>query len=165
MIDRAFNDYSRGKWQAGFAVEATTRIWGWEPYHSELNQVRSIFVPSPAITEFLGLRSVRGSADLVDADGRVVSIFRRFPGPSYGSHFLYVRKDAIEAFAKSRSLRLVTVIRGERTLDHDYIDRPLPEKLQAVFQSRVADFSSVVGLDEMPDPRRGSNMLRPQTKG
>jgi hypothetical protein len=159
LADRAFHDYSKGKWQAGFAVEATTRVWGWEGYHSELNQVSNIIVPSPAVSNFLGLRSVRGSADLVDADGRVVSIFRRSPGPSYGSHFLYVRRDAIDAFAKSRSLRLVTVIRGERTIQHDYLDRPLPDRLRAVFQSRVADFSSVIGLDQMPELRPGSNML------
>ncbi|MCD1573256.1 hypothetical protein [Agromyces mediolanus] len=146
LYDRAFENFANGVWQPGLPVEPATRIWGWENHHSSLNQVGSIVFPSPALTDFHELRSVAGSADLVDPTGHIATIFRRAPGPGYGSRFLYVRSDLIDAYAAARSLQLVTVINGERTLHYDYFDRQRRIDLQAIFQSHANDFAFVIGI-------------------
>ncbi len=58
-----------------------------------------------------------------------------------------MRKDLVDSYASSRSLQLVTTIRGERTPHIDYFERCLPEDFQAIYQSRVNDFVSVIGLE------------------
>ncbi|WP_448005998.1 hypothetical protein [Agromyces bauzanensis] len=147
LSERAFDYYANGEWQPGLPVEATTRIWGWESYHSPLNQLGSVLFPSPALAQFHRLRGVSGSTDLIDPTGRVATIFRRDPGPGYGSSYLYFRKDLIEAYTTARSLQLITVIGGERTLHYDQFDRPLPIDLQEIYQSHGNEFTWVIGLD------------------
>lgn len=146
LSDRAFDHFVDGAWQPGIPVGPATRIWGWEDYHSPLNQVATVVFPSPALTEFHGLRSVAGSADLVDRDGAIATIFRRSPGTRYGSRFLYMRSDLVDGYAAARSLQLVTVIGGERTLNHDHFDRQDQTDVQAIFQSHAHEFVSVNGL-------------------
>ena len=147
LNERALDYYEGGRWRAGFRAEATSRIWGWEGYHSALNDLGNVYFPSPSFADFHSLRGVSGSADLIDKEGRVASIFRRHAGPMFGSAYLYVRKDLVENYLASRSLRLVTVIRGERTLHYDRFDRPLPDAIQSSYQSQINDFGTVLGLD------------------
>lgn len=144
LADRAFDYFAGGEWQDGVPVEATTRIWGWDSYHSTLNQVGSVTFPSPALAGFHGLRGVAGSTDLVDRTGRTASIFRR---DSDGSRFLYVRKDLVDAYVSANAFQLVTVISGERTLHHDYFDRELREDLRDIFQVNGNQFGYAIGLD------------------
>jgi hypothetical protein len=147
MNDRAFDDYVGGRWRSGIRVEAASRAWAWEGYHSPLNKVDNFKFPSPAFATFHSLRGVSGSADLIDSAGNLATMFRRSEGPGFGSSFLYIRRDLVDAYSSSRSLRLVTVIGGERTLHHEFFEGPLPADLQAVFQSGANDFGISVGLD------------------
>ena len=138
--------WSGGIANPGVRVEVTTRTWGWEIDYSARNQVGSVKFPSPAFAVFHAGRSVCGSADLLDTNGYVATVFRRAPGAGCGSAYLYVRKDLLDSYISARSLRLVTVIGGERTLHHDHFAGPLPADLRKVYQSQVRDFVTVVGL-------------------
>lgn len=147
LFDRALDYHDGSRWRPGHRAEVPSRVWGWESYHSALNDIGSVMFPSPGLAAFHGLRSVGGSADLIDRAGRMATIFRRFEGPGFGSAYLYVRQDLIDAYAADRGLTLVTVIRGERTLQYDHLERPYPPGVQKIFQSQVNDFSFVLGMD------------------
>jgi len=147
LNERALSYYAGGRWRPGYRAEATTRIWGWEGHHSPLNDLGNVYFPSPGIAVFHSLRGVSGSADLVDREGRLATIFRRNPGPGFGSAYFYVRKDLIDSYMASRALELVTVIRGERTLHNDHFQRPLPGDIRSIYQSQINDFAVVLGLD------------------
>ena len=131
----------------GDPAESTSRIWAWEGHHSPLNDLGNVYFPSPSFADFHSLRGVSGSADLIDRNGRVASIFRRHPGPGFGSAYFYVRKDLIESYLDSRLLTLVTMIRGERTLHYDSFERPIPDEIQSIYQSRINDFAMILGLE------------------
>ncbi|SOE72863.1 hypothetical protein SAMN06296378_2642 [Salinibacterium xinjiangense] len=102
--------------------------------------------PSPAFAAFHAGRSVCGSADLLDANGYGATVFHRVPGAGFGSAYLYVRNDLLDSSMSARSLRLVTVIGGERTPHHDHLAGPLPADVREVYQSQVSDFVAVLGL-------------------
>jgi hypothetical protein len=147
LFDRALDYHDGSKWRPGHRAEVPSRVWGWESYHSALNDIGSVMFPSPGLAAFHGLRSVGGSADLIDRAGTPATIFRRFEGPGFGSGYLYVRQDLIDEYAAVRGLTLVTVIRGERTLRYDHLERPYPPGVQKIFQSQVNDFSFILGMD------------------
>ncbi|MCS5732867.1 ATP-binding protein [Herbiconiux daphne] len=145
LADRAFASFANGRWRAGIKVEATTRTWGWESYHSSLNQLGSVTFPSPSFTSFHKLRGADGSADLLDQSSQVVTLFRRHPGPAFGSTYLYVRKALVDAYLTSRRLALVCVIRGERTVQYDHFGESFPANLRAIYATQVNDFVEVHG--------------------
>lgn len=120
MRERAFDYYAGGRWKAGIPVEAATRHWGWESYHSELNQVGGVDFPAPALADFLDLRSAGGSADLIDKAGKIATLVRVTPGPAFGSHYLYVRRDLLNRYLLGRGLQLVRALWGERTMHYDF---------------------------------------------
>ncbi|MGZ0211253.1 MAG: hypothetical protein ACKVI4_02120 [Actinomycetales bacterium] len=147
LNERILDHYADGKWREGYPAESTSRIWAWEGHHSPLNDLGNVYFPSPSFADFHSLRGVSGSADLIDRNGRVASIFRRHPGPGFGSAYFYVRKDLIESYLDSRLLTLVTMIRGERTLHYDSFERPIPDEIQSIYQSRINDFAMILGLE------------------
>lgn len=122
MRERAFDYYAGGRWRAGIPVEAATRHWAWESYHSELNQVGGVDFPAPVLAEFLDLRSAGGSADLIDKAGKVATLFRVAPGPAFGSHYLYIRRDLLNRYLLARGLHLVRAVWGERTMHYDFFE-------------------------------------------
>ena len=121
MRERAFDYYASGRWKTGIPVEAATRHWGWESYHSELNQVGGVDFPAPVLAEFLDLRSAGGSADLIDQAGKVAAtLVRVAPGPAFGSHYLYIRRDLLNRYLLAGGLQLVRAVWGERTMHYDF---------------------------------------------
>lgn len=153
LNDRAFA-YFDDRWKSGIPVEDSSRLWGWESYHSQMNQTGSVMFPAPPIATELGLRVVGGSSDMRDPFGEVATIYREAPGPGFGCSFLYMRADLVEAYTTRRSLRLVQALVGERSIHFRLGERRLPENLRKLFQSGVHRFSVVTGLDAAPAGRR-----------
>jgi hypothetical protein len=146
LSDRAFT-YFDGGWKAGIPVEDSCRHWGWENYHSQMNQTGGVMFPAPRIATVLGLRVVGGSSDMVDERGALATIYRKAPGPGYGCAFLYMRADLVETYSKRCNLRLVQAVVGKRSLGYRVTERRPPESLRRLFQSGVHRFSEVSGLD------------------
>lgn len=146
LNDRAF-DYFDTVWRRGIAVEASTRRWSWEDYHSQLNQVGGVVFPAPPVAEALNLCVAGGSSDMLDERGRVATIFRRADGPGFGSHFLYMRMDLVQRYASSRGLTFVQAVVSERNVSYKAMERGLSDSLRELFQSRVNLSAHVVGLD------------------
>lgn len=147
LSDRAFS-YFDGGWKLGIPVEDSCRRWAWESHHSQLNQVGSLVFPAPPLAVDLKLRVVGGSSDMIDENGKLATVYREAPGPGYGCHFLYMRRDLVERYAQSRQLQLVQAVAGERSVSYRVIEGGLPESLRELFQSGVHRFSTVVGLEE-----------------
>lgn len=144
--DRAFTYFDHG-WKPGIPVEATCRYWAWESHHSLLNQEGTIAFPAPPIADALGLRVIGGRSDMRDRHGALATIYRRAPGPGFGSYFLYMRRDLIEEYAALHGLRFVQAVTGERSYSHRWVERGLPEPIRELLQTKVHEFSRVVGLD------------------
>lgn len=144
LNDRAFDYFSSG-WRHGIAVENSARNFSWEPHHSDMNKTQVVF-PAPPIAEFLDLRVVGGSSDMIEADGRLATIYREAPGPGYGSHFLYMRRDLIDRYSVSKGLRLVHAIGGERSMNYRVMDHRMSDQTRALFQREVSGFSRVIWL-------------------
>lgn len=146
LNDRAFKYFDNG-WRVGIPVENSSRLWGWEGYHSQMNQTGGVMFPAPPIATELGLRVVSGSSDMRDGLGELATMYREMPGPGFGSHFLYMRADLVETYLTRRSLGLVQAVVGERSIRFRVGEGRLPEKLRKLFQSGAHRFSTVTGLD------------------
>jgi hypothetical protein len=146
VSDRAF-DYFLKRWRSGIAVEPTCRQWAWESYHSELNQVGSVVFPAPPLAVALKLRVVGGSTDMVDQREQTATVYREAPGPGFGSHYLYMRRDLLQSYARDRGLRLVQAVVGERSVSYRMGERGLPDSARQLFQAGAHRFGAVVGLD------------------
>jgi hypothetical protein len=132
-----------GRWNPGIPVEATARRWIWESYHSDLNQTDAVEFPAPPLADYLGLRGASGSADLVDPTLRIATLSRRSPDDDRSSHHLYIRRDLLESYLKSRNLRLVRAIWGERTLHYDFFKDDLSDEVRQPLINRSNTFRYV----------------------
>lgn len=120
----------------------------WEDYHSEINQVGSVVFPAPPIADFLGLRIANGSSDMRDRDGRTATLYRVCPGPGFGSHFLFMRRDLLDAYLRHRRMRLVHSVSGERSMNNHKLEHDLPDNIRRLFEDGVNRFANVSGLDK-----------------
>jgi hypothetical protein len=110
-----------------------------------LNQVGPVLFPAPSVSVALNLRVVGGSTDMVDRHG-IATVYREAPGPGYGSHFLYMRRDLIESYTKENKLHFVQAVAGERSVSYRNIQRGLPDSARTLFQAGHHRFGSVIGL-------------------
>ncbi|MBK5292704.1 MAG: hypothetical protein JJE04_13620, partial [Acidobacteriia bacterium] len=94
-------------------VEILAHHFGWESYHSELNQGGGAYVPSKSFSSTLDLRGVPQSFDQTSQDGTRAAISLGAP-TGFGGHLLYLREDLLLRYAAGR--RLVWFIWGERNL-------------------------------------------------
>jgi hypothetical protein len=103
-------------------VEILAHKFGWESYHSTLNQASGEIVPSSRFSRQCDLRGNPQSFDKFMPDGSRGSI--SFIAPiGFDGHLLYLRQDLVEQYAAGR--RIVWMIWGERELyDTQY---PPPE--------------------------------------
>lgn len=142
--ERAFDYFDGRRWKPGIPVEATTRRWAWESHHSQLNQVSGIEFPAPPLADFLGLRSIDGSADLVDRQGEVATLYRVMPGPAFGSHIVYIRRDLLEHYLQERRMRLVCGVWGERDLERDFLGgESVSDDMRERYVNHISTFRSV----------------------
>ncbi|MDO9486643.1 MAG: hypothetical protein Q7K25_11360 [Actinomycetota bacterium] len=147
VSDRAF-DYFDRSWKRGIPIEHTCRRWSWETHHSQLNQVGGTVVPAPPLAVALGLRVVGGSSDMLDRNGEIATIYREAPGPGFGSHFLYIRRDLVDSYAASRSLTFIQSVVGERNINYRVMERDIPNALRRLFQDGHHRFGGVEGLGD-----------------
>ncbi len=147
LNDRAFTYLDRGSWKRGIPVEDACRHWGWESYHSQMNQTGGVMFPAPRIATVLGLRVVGGSSDMVDQHGNLATIYREAPGPGYGCAYLFMRANLVEAYSEQCNLHLVQAVVGQRNIHYRATERRLPDSLRKLFQSGVHLFGGVRGLN------------------
>jgi hypothetical protein len=102
----------------GVTVEVPIVRWGWESYHSVVNQVNSIYYPAPALCDALGLVNHARTIDLYDQDGRQATLYTRVESAGGGdaSHLLFIRKDLLARYLKKVRRTLVWFVWGERDL-------------------------------------------------
>ncbi len=117
---RAFVLHDGKRWLPGIPVEVPVYGFGWESYHSALNQVSGITVPGPALCERLRLSNRQGEWDLYDRTGRAATMYREFKadGDTFRSSFLYLRADLIADYLARTGQTLVLLIWGERGVEH-----------------------------------------------
>lgn len=91
------------------------REYGWETYHSVLNQAGGGHVLARQVAEALNLHSRPQTFDLFNVDGTRASITWQHNQPEGDSErFLYLRRDLLEQFLSEKNYKLVWVAWGER---------------------------------------------------
>ncbi|MDO8500758.1 MAG: ATP-binding protein [Gemmatimonadaceae bacterium] len=120
----AFGRYSNGRWR-GIAVEVFGARFSWEGYHSRLNQVSGVVVPTPSFCDRFGLVNHANRWDYFTSSGHQATIYREFkePGATFGSHLLYVRASLMRRYLQENEQRLVWFPWGERTLAIDALNQ------------------------------------------
>ncbi|WP_135557753.1 NACHT domain-containing protein [Paenibacillus cymbidii] len=115
-VQDAFDNYKG----SGIPVEVPAFKFGWESYHSALNQVNGIILPAPALCEHFGLSNRQGEWDFYDREGRAATIYREFKGDrdSFRSYLLYLRTDLLKLYLTQTSQTLVWLLWGERGFEH-----------------------------------------------
>lgn len=133
-IRRAFSVHNGIKWLPGIPVEIPVYLFGWESYHSGLNQVSGITVPAPALCEKLNLASRQGEWDFYDGQGRIASVYREFRSDKgiSRSDLLYLRADLMQKYLEQTAQTLVWFLWGERDLDYK-VAETLRKDLQDVW--------------------------------
>jgi hypothetical protein len=124
----ALEEFRDGDWTQDMPVEIPAYGFGWESYHSSMNQVSGMEFPTPRICEELELVNHSGTVDLFEATGRQATVYREFKvrpsSPSFGtSYLLYLRKDLLDRYLAKRRKVLVWVPWGERTLTYEEFRR------------------------------------------
>lgn len=133
-LDPLFSQYVNGRWEHGPSAEIPVHGFGWESYHSTLNQAGNTIYPSPALCDALGLFGYGPTRDLFDRPGRRASLYRKWndrPGDYFRSHVFYMRRDLLLRYLRRTGQCLVWQLWGERSLTHDAIDRIHEPDIQA----------------------------------
>jgi DNA replication protein DnaC len=145
----------------GVAVELPSWRFGWESYHSEENEGGNPDYPAPALVDYLGLRKIGASVDLVEASGRLAMIYRKF-GNADGlrSDLLYLRADLLKKYLARTGRCLAWINWGERSLHYSALEK-LRENpaMRAVWDSHAHIHKQFVVYQEVnitTDARSGS---------
>ncbi|MGL6641044.1 hypothetical protein [Aeromonas caviae] len=103
----------------GVAVDIPVQKYNWESYHSVVNQVSSVSLPSKHICEVLSLRYCANTWDLHDASG-VASLYREVDehGSQANGSFCYLRRDLLDRYLAESNKVLVWLMWGEREFHH-----------------------------------------------
>jgi hypothetical protein len=119
-------------------VEVPVHRFGWEGYHSELNQVSGILVPAPALCERLGLLNHQGEWDLYDERHAVASLWREFKHDrdTFASHLAYLRCDLLASYLAHTGQVLIWLVWGERELHHKKLISQM-DALREVWRERL----------------------------
>ena len=145
-IREAFTRNDSYHWGPGIPVEIPVYRFSWEGYHSALNSVSGITVPSPALSEYLKLSNQQGEWDLYDSEGHIATIYREFRDStdSSRSYLLYIKADMIDAYLKYTSQTLVWLIWGEREFKYGK-SHEIGDELQDIWAEceHIHRFSSV----------------------
>lgn len=122
---KAFSLYDGTRWTPGIPVEVPVYVYGWEGYHSALNQVSNITLPSAALCERLNLWIRQGEWDFYDQAGCMATLYREFSTThaSRPCDLLYMREDLLARYLKQTRQVLVWLIWGERDLEYETYER------------------------------------------
>ncbi len=112
-VQSAFRRAGRGQRRRGIPIETPVHEFGWESYHSSMNQSGGVEVPAPALCESLRLTNRPRSLDLYDANGRQATLYRRLTASGKG-WLLYMRASSLRRYLRHTDQALVWIVWGER---------------------------------------------------
>jgi hypothetical protein len=138
-------------------VEILAHHFGWESYHSELNQAGGAYVPSGLFSRRFDLRGTPQSFDQRSLDGTRATISLGAP-TGFDGHLLYLREDLVQRYAAGR--RLIWFIWGERNL-HGYLHSP-PDWLVKAHQEHAIIWRRVVVGEQLSPAFKLKNTRRPR---
>ena len=130
-IQKAFSVYDGIRWTPGIPVEVPVYIYGWESYHSVLNQVSNITVPATALCERLNLWIRQGEWDFYDKGGGVATLYREFSPANTSDRcdLLYMREDLLARYLNQTRQALIWLVWGERDLEYETYEK-LQDQIQ-----------------------------------
>lgn len=136
--------------QKSISVEILSHEYGWESYHSSLNQSGGAIIPSADFSRGVGLRPHARSFDQVDATGAKASLSLKAPSGFKNGNLLYLRKDLIQQYASDNAKELVVFAWGERQyMDEDY---QLPDWAMSIYRDHDNVWKYVTTLTELTEP-------------
>jgi hypothetical protein len=116
-----------GRWVnvPGVPVEIPVHGFGWESYHSVVNDYSGYDVPTPAISNYLELNYRNQSIELFDRNGKRATIFMRLQEPDshHSTHLMYLRQDLLERYLAHTGQTIVWAIWGERDANYKAMDQ------------------------------------------
>lgn len=119
-IRLSFEEYSDGRLKKGWPVEVPVNRFGWEGYHSRLNQVNGVTVLNSALITDLRLINERGGWDLYDEKAQAATLYREFSASkSYPSSLHYIRSDILNQYLCNKNKSLVWFAWGERGIHYN----------------------------------------------
>ncbi|MEX0806091.1 MAG: hypothetical protein WD688_22645 [Candidatus Binatia bacterium] len=123
----------------GIPVETTSWRYGWEGYHSSLNDFRGFYVPSPQLCESSELIAKHRDVDLLDRNGVHASVYRELKdNDNLTGHLLYYRKDLFEKYLKLTGKLFAWIVWGERGFHYNRAERMIGDKkFSEIFQSHA----------------------------
>lgn len=109
----------------GIDVEFLSWRFGWETYHSHLNQFTGFRVLSPWLCERFSLESRSRSINLVEPSGEPASFYLTTENEHWesGVDLLYLRQDLLETYLRDSNRTLLWIIWGERDLHHEALTK------------------------------------------
>ena len=137
----------------GPEVELLAVGFGWESYHSMLNDADVGSLPSKAFAHFVGLRKLPDFAEFVDSDGQLAAKSLALTDPGWHGHVLYIREDLLEAYCAERGGEWGWIVWGEREVF--YSDKSLegqPAWLGEVRRQGLDRFNRVASLPHLQQP-------------
>jgi len=112
----------KGKWirTPGVEIEIPIHSYGWESYHSIVNDYSGFHIPAPAISDYLGLNYRNHSVELFDRQGKKATAYLSSKDDEhfYSSKLLYLRKDLLERYLSHTNQVLIWAIWGERDINY-----------------------------------------------
>jgi hypothetical protein len=135
-LDEAFSGYDGKRWVPGIQVEIPAQTFSWESYHSPLNQVSGVTLPSMELCQCLGLYYRQSEWDLYDKNGKLATLYRKFKAEQdvFTSMLSYLRADLMAEYLKQTKQVLVWLVWGERELDYQ-LAKTMSDKLQEVYSN------------------------------
>jgi hypothetical protein len=138
-------------------VEILAHHFGWESYHSELNQAGGVYIPSGVFSRAFDLRGIPQSFDQRLSDGTSAAISLGAP-TGFDGCLLYLREDLVQRYAAGR--RLVWFIWGERNL-YGYSPSP-PDWLVKAHQDRAIIWRRLVRGEQLSRALNVKSARRPR---
>jgi len=112
-LQLAFERWSQRFRSRGIRIEVPVHDFGWESYHSSMNQSGGFETVAPAIAEALNLTNRPRQSDLFDAGGRQATVYRKIRSGATGN-VLYMRASLLRRYLRATHQNLVWVLWGER---------------------------------------------------
>jgi hypothetical protein len=120
----------------GIRLELPYINFGWESYHSSLNDFSGFDLPAPSLIQRLGLASKNREIDFYDSMGKLGTIYREAGNGWKGNRhsLLYVRADLLRRYLSDTRQVLVWCNWGERDWlkkmeGHNVISNPARQRI------------------------------------
>lgn len=112
-VQLAFERWRQNRRPLGIPIEVPVHEFGWESYHSTMNQSGGFETVAPAVASALGLVNRSRRSELFDANGRQATLYCKVRNAKYG-HLLCIRRSLLRRYLQMTQQKLLWVIWGER---------------------------------------------------